>query len=162
MPRAGGTVAFAALVALAAAVVSPAEAHAEPAEAGPSPVAASTRYSLESSSRPVRPLTWVAGGLAIAGLVTAGIVTLTAQSAHDVWWDQCGQAGTCAPGHTDRSSHTQYVIAGTALGVGVVALGTAIVSAVTTPRNAPSTSLLAGLSVAPDHGGALAGWTQRF
>jgi hypothetical protein len=109
-----------------------------------------------SEATPLRPLAYVAGGVAVAGLATFVIAGAMANGTHSDLEQACG-AGPCPPGHEDDISagRTQQTFANIGLAVGVLGAAAAVTlfviskpksSTAAATATAKSTSFLAGPS----------------
>lgn len=113
------------------------------------PIAAATPRDSAPSTPELRPHTYVAGGVALAGLATFTVFGLMAGATHSDLEKACGAARSCPPGHgyeNDVSAgRTQQTVANVGLVVFAVGTATAVtLFVVGSPKAAASKSAAAG------------------
>ncbi len=77
------------------------------------------------SDKPVPPLSWVLGGVGVAGLATFGVLAGMGYANESTLRDGCFKTGSCNPSDVE-TVRTQYLVGDIALGVGVVSLAVAV------------------------------------
>jgi tetratricopeptide (TPR) repeat protein len=94
----------------------------------------------EASHRGPTTLTWVSGGVAVAGAVTFTVLYGLAGNRFGYLQDNCARVRTSSCDDARTTGKTEEVVAYSALGVAVVAGALAVYSLVRSPSSAPSTS----------------------
>jgi hypothetical protein len=110
-------------------------------------------------TRPVPPLTYVLGGVAVAGLGTFAILGLTGSaSQHDL-------ETSCSPNCSDSqvsALKTRFLIADIALGVGALSAAGALAVYVLRPEHEAPSGPVASVGISPVLGGAALKWSESF
>lgn len=119
--------------------------------------------------RPVPPLFWVLGGVAVAGFGTFAALGLTGNSTKQNLESTCGSTHTCVVSDVN-SLETRFLVADIAVGVGALAAVSALTVFLLRPARAahtlavtsPALASPMALGIAPTAGGAALRWTGSF
>lgn len=110
----------------------------------------------KSAQTPLWPWPWIAGGVAVVGLATFGLLQASSSSKFNDLEETCGAKGSGAgcPEDDVDGVRRQVVASGVGLGVGLVAGAAAIVLFMMEPKPQKAQSLLAPPRLAPARQGA--------
>ncbi|MEO8874392.1 MAG: hypothetical protein ABI461_02295 [Polyangiaceae bacterium] len=109
------------------------------------PKTLSTRTAEPTSSPGISPAVWVLGGAGVLALGSAVGFWVSGRDARSDLYDTCGKTGSCTNDDVDASKRT-LVIGDVLAGVGVAAIGAAIVIAIVVHPNAAPTDLRTSFS----------------
>ena len=131
------------------------EAPAEPVPAAP---------ARESSSKGIPVASWVLGGVGVLGVGGFILLSANGRSDNNSLAQSCGATGSCQQSSVDHIKRN-YVIADVSLGVGIAALGGAVLAyALSGPsqKERPAEEQAYRVHVQPTHSGAVAAISGSF